>query len=283
MPNHKFDGWSLDDRNPAVIERWMPVWEWFYRYYFRVHTSGWEHMPTQGRMLVVGSHNGGLIAPDVFMLIYDWFCRYGTDRLAYALMHPQLWKVAPWLSQLSAEVGAVVAHPNMAIAALQREAAVLVYPGGAEDVFKLYSQRHQINLANRKGFIKLALREHTPIIPAVSVGAHETLIVLANIYPQIRRLHEMGVPWLFGLDPTIFPVYLGLPWGIGLGPLPNFPFPAQIHTRICPPITFDRYGRSAALDRDYVDACYLQVEQSMQADLDRLVIETGKAKTEFHH
>jgi 1-acyl-sn-glycerol-3-phosphate acyltransferase len=65
MPNHKFDGWSLDDRSPAVIERWMPVWEWFYRYYFRVHISGWEHMPTQGRMLVVGSHNGGLIAPDV--------------------------------------------------------------------------------------------------------------------------------------------------------------------------------------------------------------------------
>jgi 1-acyl-sn-glycerol-3-phosphate acyltransferase len=276
MKNHKFDGWSLDDRNPTVIECWMPVWEWLYRYYFRVSTSGWEYMPSQGRMLVVGSHNGGLVAPDVFMLIYDWYRRYGTERLAYALMHPQLWKLSPWLSQLAAEMGAVVAHPTNAIAALQREATVLVYPGGAEDVFKLHRQRHQINLANRKGFIKLALREHAPIIPTVSVGAHDTLIVLANIYPQIRYLHQLGMPWLLGLDPTVFPIYLGLPWGIGIGPLPHIPLPIKIHTRICSPIIFDRYGRMAALDRDYVDACYQQVEQSMQQELDRLVLETSK-------
>ena len=30
-----YDGWSLDERDPEVIKSMMPLWEWFYRYYFR--------------------------------------------------------------------------------------------------------------------------------------------------------------------------------------------------------------------------------------------------------
>lgn len=271
---HKYDGWSLDDRDPrAIREILMPLWKWLYQYYFRVQTDGWEHLPTQGRMLVVGSHNGGLAAPDMSMLMYDWFSRYGTERLAYGLAHPDVWKYFGPTANLATRAGAIVAHPKMAIAALQKDAAVLVYPGGAEDVFRPYSQRHRIQLAGRKGFIKVALRERAPIVPVVSVGAHEGLIVLTDLYPILERLHDFGMPWLFGIDPNVFPIYLGLPWGIGIGPLPNLPLPTQIHIRICEPIEFDRYGRSAASDRDYVDACYDRVEAHMQAELDRLVLE----------
>jgi 1-acyl-sn-glycerol-3-phosphate acyltransferase len=275
-PQHKYDGWSLNDRDPQCIrEVFMPMWAWLHRYYFNVTSDGWEHIPAQGRMLVVGSHNGGLAAPDMFMLMYDWFSRYGTERLAYGLAHPSVWKYFGPLSTLAVQAGATIAHPKMAMAALQREAAVLVYPGGAEDVFRPYSQRHKIELAGRKGFIKVALRERAPIVPVVSIGAHEGLIVLADIYPLIEQLHDRGMPWLFGIDPVVFPIYLGLPWGVGLGPLPNFPLPTQIHNRVCKPIEFDRYGRAAANDRDYVDACYTHVEQQMQLELDRLVREKG--------
>ena len=249
----------------------MPVWKWLYHNYFRVTTDGWEHVPPQGRMLVVGSHNGGLAAPDMFMLMYDWFERYGTERPAYGLAHPDVWKYFGGMSTLAVQAGAMVAHPKMAIAALQKEATVLVYPGGAEDIFRPHSQRHQIQLAGRKGFIKVALREHAPIVPVVSVGAHDGLIVLTDLYPILERLHDRGIPWLFGIDPNVFPIYLGLPWGIAFGPLPNLPLPTQVHIRICKPIEFDRSGRSAASDREYVDACYDRVEAHMQAELDRLV------------
>jgi 1-acyl-sn-glycerol-3-phosphate acyltransferase len=272
--NHKYDGWSLEDRDPqAIREAFMPMWEWLYHYYFRATTDGWEHVPDQGRMLVVGSHNGGLASPDMFMLMYDWFCRYGTERPAYGLAHPGVWKYFGPISTLAVQAGAVIAHPKMAMAALQRDAAVLVYPGGAEDVFRPHSRRHQIELAGRKGFIKVALREHAPIVPVVSMGAHESLIVLSDLYPILERLHDRGMPWLFGIDPIVFPVYLGLPWGIAFGPLPNLPLPTQVHIRICKPIEFSRYGRNAANDRDYVDACYTLVEQQMQIALDLLVAE----------
>lgn len=270
----KLDGRSLDERDPEAIRAMMPVWEWFYRYYFRVQTDGWHHIPHEGKVLFVGSHNGGLAAPDMFMFMYDWFRRFGTERLLYGLMHPTVWKVFPGAARLATRWGAVVAHPQMASAAFQRGACVAVYPGGAEDVFRPHSMRHQIYFAGRKGFIKLALREEVPIVPLISKGAHDTLFVITECYDFMRQLHEMGMPWLFGVDPMVFPIYLGLPWGLSFGPLPNIPLPMKIHTRVCAPIVFEHYGRAAASERDYVDACYEKVRNQMQRELDHLVQES---------
>ena len=264
-------GWSLDRRNPQVIQSLMPLWGWLYHYYFRVQTSGWHHIPSQGKVLLVGSHNGGLAAPDMVMMMYDWFRRFGPERPCYGLLHPNIWKGVPIVAQLAEQVGAVVAHPQMAIAALHQGASVLVYPGGAKDVFRPHSLRHKIYLAGNQAFIKLALRENVPIVPLISYGAHDTLIILADFYQQVRQLHEWGMPWLLNLDPEVFPIYLGLPWGLAIGPLPNIPLPVSIHTRVCPPIIFERYGREAAHDRDYVDTCYNLVCSQMQQELDSLV------------
>ncbi|NET17427.1 MAG: acyltransferase family protein [Okeania sp. SIO1H6] len=268
-----YDGWSLDDRDPEVIKSMMPLWEWFYRYYFRVQTDGWHHIPDE-KILIVGSHNGGLPAPDMHMCMYDWFKRFGPERLVYGLMHQNAWSTFP-STPLAVQCGAVRAHPKMAIAAFQRNASVAVYPGGGPDVFRPHSMRDKIYFAGRKGFIKLALREEVPIVPMISNGAHDTLIVLADFYEQVKQLHEWGMPWLFNVDPEVFPIYIGLPWGLAIGPLPNFPFPVQIHTRVCAPIVFERYGRKAASDRDYVDTCYQKVLTQMQQELDQLILSTS--------
>ena len=266
-------GWSLENRAPQVIESLMPLWEWFYRYYFRVSSDGWHHIPQQGKVLLVGSHNGGLATPDMVMSMYDWFRRFGTQRRVYGLMHRNVWKISPSMAKIAERTGAIVAHPQMAIAALRSNASVLVYPGGAQDVFRPYSQRHQINLAGRKGFIKLALREKVPIIPVISYGAHDTLFVLGDIYETVKQFHQWGMPWLLDTDPEVFPIYLGLPWGIGFGPLPNVPLPAKIHIRILPPIILTRNGTKASRDRAYVDECYEIVVNRMQQGLDNLVRE----------
>ena len=267
-------GWSLDARDPKFIQTVMPYWEWFYRHYFRVKTDGWHHIPSPDPVLLVGSHNGGLASPDTSMMMYDWFRRFGTERPVYGLMHQSVWTVNPALAHLAVKAGAVRAHPKMAIAALKRGASVLVYPGGAQDVFRPYSQRHKIVFAGRKGFIKLALRENVPIVPVMAVGAHETLFVMGDCYEQAKQLHQWGMPWLYGIDPEVFPLYLGLPWGIGIGPVPNIPLPMPIHTRVCPPIVFESYGRQAASDRAYVDDCYDLVVGTMQQALDQLVADT---------
>ena len=266
-------GWSLDDRDPTEIARWMPIWRWLYDHYFQVQTSGWEHVPRSGA-LFVGSHNGGLAAPDMYMTMYDWFRREGLTRPMYGLSHRNLWYQSVLLSRTAAQFGALQAHPKMGIAALSSGASVLVYPGGAQDVFRPYRQRHQIEFAGRVGFIKLALRCNVPIVPVVSNGAHETLIILDDLYPIAKQVHDRGWmkwPGNLDLDPEVYPVYLGLPWGLSIGPWPNLPLPVPIQTRICEPIVFDRSGREAARDRQYVEKCCDHVRSVMQRELDQLV------------
>ena len=272
----KLLGRSLDARDPDYITSVLPALGWFYRNYFRVTTDGWQHVPASGPTLIVGSHNGGMAAPDMHMLMYAWFRRFGIGRLAYGLMHPDVLDAPPPFGLLAAaaeKMGALRAEPSMAIAALRRQATVLVYPGGAEDMFRPHYLRHRIFFAGRQGFVKLALREGIPLVPVISIGAHDTLFVLGNFQQQLQ---EMGLLEL--LSPSqrplaAFPVYLGLPWGLTIGPMLNFPLPARIHIRFCPPIVFDRSGREAASDREYVEQCFQQVCKAMQAHLDGLVVE----------
>jgi 1-acyl-sn-glycerol-3-phosphate acyltransferase len=268
-------GWSLAARDPQFIQSLMPVWEWFYRYYFRVKTDGWHHIP-EGKVLLVGSHNGGMASPDMVMMMYDWFRQFGTERLVYGLMHPSAFKISPFLAQLAHKTGAIIANPKTANAAFDLGASVLVYPGGQYDMFRPHNQRYKINFAGRKGFIKLALRKEVPIIPLISVGAHDTLIILGDCYDLVKQLHQLGLPWLFQIDPEVFPIYLGLPWGLAIGPLPNIPLPVEIHTRVCAPIVFEQYGQQAARDRNYVNACYNLVHSQMQQELNRLVKDVKK-------
>ncbi|WP_010473506.1 lysophospholipid acyltransferase family protein [Acaryochloris sp. CCMEE 5410] len=270
-------GWSLDDRDPAAIAALIPRWKWFYDCYFRVQTSGWQHVPT-AKALFVGSHNGGLAAPDLHMLMYDWFCRFGAERPIYGLMHKGMWQVSPSVAEFATLGGAIRAYPTVARAAFQMGASVAVFPGGAQDVFRPHRLRDRIHFCDRKGFIKLALQEEVSIIPFISWGAHDTLWVLADCYEFIKQLHHLGMPWLLDTDPTIFPIYLGLPWGLSIGPLPNFPLPIQIHTQICPPIHFERYGRKAAKDKVYVQACYDRVVRNMQDALDQLILKASEAR-----
>lgn len=269
-------GWSLDERDPQVIEKLLPFYDWLYRYYFQVKTDGWENIPRDRQVLLIGSHNGGLASPDMLMMAYDWFRRFGTERSIYALMDSRTWQFLPGLARLATQVGAIQAHPGRAIAALESGASLLIYPGGVKDVFRPHRLRKTICFGGNQAFIKLALEYEVPIIPLISHGAHSTLFVLTDIYPQVQQLHQLGLPWLGGIDPGIFPIYLGLPWGIAVGPLPNIPFPVQLHTRVCSPIVFERSGESAAHDHDYVNECYERVCYLMQGELNLLFEEEEK-------
>lgn len=260
----------LEKRDPEFLQSLLPFLQLLYHLYFRVETDGWHHVPENGKFLFVGSHNGGIVAPDLYMFLVDWLRRFGAYRPIYGLMQPEAF-TSPETVTSVARLGAVPATFKFATAALSREAPILVYPGGVDDVYRPYSKRHQIELAGRKGFIKLALRENVPIIPLVSVGAHETLVILTDCKDLMQWLRKQGIVDSSTAMTRVFPIYLGLPWGLGMGIRPNLPLPSKIYTRVCSPIQFQRSGRKAARDRAYVDACYEQVRQHMQASLDDLV------------
>ena len=259
---------SLDDRDPDYIEgqmRWMaPLVD----YYFRAEVRNLDRIPTRGGALLVGNHSGGLVTPDTWSMLVNFYRHFGTARPAYALAH-NLVLGMPILGDWLRKLGTLPAHPDSARRALRRGATVLVYPGGDEDVFRSWQDRNRIQLARRSGFIRLALQERVPIYPIVSVGGHETALVLGD---------GRQIAHLFGLERfriKSMPLVVAPPWGISPGDLLfHLPLPAKITTEIGEPIDFHRqYGELDHRDPEVVWACYHLVERRMQDILDGLAKE----------
>jgi 1-acyl-sn-glycerol-3-phosphate acyltransferase len=136
---------TLNHRNPSTIDALMPIWGWLYQHYFRVTSDGWQHIPENQPFLAVASHNGGLAAPDMYMLMYEWFHRYGTEQPIYGLMHPEVWTVSEPIARMAMECGALAANPQSAMRVLRQGSPVLVYPGGIEDVFRPHRWRYLLS------------------------------------------------------------------------------------------------------------------------------------------
>jgi 1-acyl-sn-glycerol-3-phosphate acyltransferase len=230
--------------------------------------AGLEHLP-EGRALVVGTHNGGFMAPDMFSLMVGFWRKYGADRPSYGLAHDMVFRL-PLAGRWIAKLGGVPAHPENARKLLERDVAVLVYPGGDRDAYKPFHERHVVKFGGRKGFIRLALKTRSPIVPVVSVGAHEIMYILTD---GSRLAERLGLKRLFRMD--VLPIALTLPFGITIGAfMPYVPVPTKIRIRVLPPIDLG-LPPEAAGDQDAVDAAHDRVRDTMQAALDALVAEGG--------
>lgn len=259
---------SLDDRDPAFIEsqlRWLqPLAD----IYFRGEVRDIERIPARGPVLVVGNHSGGLATPDTWVFMVNFLRHFGTQRGAYALAHNVVMGLplaGSWLRRL----GTLPAHPDAARDALRRRAAVLVYPGGDEDVFRPWSERNRIRLAGRTGFIRLALQERVPVQPVVSIGGHETVFVASD---GRRLARTLGLE-RFRLK--ALPLVIAPPWGISPGDLLlHVPLPAKITVQVGEPIDFHaQFGALDARDPEVLWASYHYVERRMQTILDTLAAE----------
>jgi 1-acyl-sn-glycerol-3-phosphate acyltransferase len=258
----------LDQRDPEYIRtqarRLGPLLDAWYA----PTVEGLEHV-RHGPALVVGNHNGGMQAPEMYSLMRAFWDDIGVERAAYGLAHDAVFKV-PFAGRWLARVGGVPAHPRNAQALLERGAAVLVYPGGDREAFRRSTERNRVSFYGRYGFIRVALRARAPIVPAVSVGAHHTWYVLTDG-------HELAVriPILRALRIDVLPIFVGLPWGIGAGALtPYIPFPTKVRVRLLPPIDLG-LPPEAANDRAVVEAAGERIRVLMQAELDRMVAEGG--------
>jgi 1-acyl-sn-glycerol-3-phosphate acyltransferase len=188
---------DLEKVDPEFARKVVPFLEGLYKYYFRCRVKGWENVP-DGKALYIGNHNG-LVTWEVLMLFYAWWDRFKGAKRALGLAHA----IAidnPFIRWLLPRIGAIPADPAIAKEALERGYSLLAYPGGEKEAFRPSRERKQIQFYGRKGFIKLALASQVPIVPIVSVGAHESYVILnrgewlakkLGLYDKIR-LH--GVP-----------------------------------------------------------------------------------------
>ncbi|MBX7101920.1 MAG: 1-acyl-sn-glycerol-3-phosphate acyltransferase, partial [Myxococcaceae bacterium] len=196
------DVWGKD---PALEARLRPLGDFLLERYWRLDLEGAHHLP-QGPCLVIANHSGALPLDGPVLA--------SALRRARPELQAPRWLVedqvfdAPVVGLMLARLGAIRANPDNAIRLLRERRPVLVFPEGIHGLSKPFQQRYQLQRFGRGGFVKLAVRERVPIIPAAIVGAEESM-------PLLGRLPGgwLGLPHLPVTTPP-----LPARWKIALGP-----------------------------------------------------------------
>jgi 1-acyl-sn-glycerol-3-phosphate acyltransferase len=266
LSGHKHDVPADDpnERDPEFVGLVMDLARALGRYYFRLEVRGIDCVPAEGPVLIVGNHNGALFPTDSFFTTLAVWDRFGPSRAIYTLAHDFLFH-DPTLRRYALRLGGIRAGDASARKVFERGDIVLVYPGSDLDVFRPWRERNRIVLGGRKGFVRLALSARVPIVPVVSAGTHEQLVILTRGDRLARLLHMHA--WTRA---TVCPVVLSVPWGITSGFVPYLPLPAQTTVAFGPAITWSGLSANDARDPAVIERCYAEVEATMQSMLDEL-------------
>lgn len=233
--------------------------------YHRCEVRGVDNIP-DGPALIVANHNGGLNPVDGLFLV-EYYRQRGYDRPVYILAHDILFRIKKVASLLES-VGIIRARKGQARELLEAGHKVLVFPGGDVESMRPFRDRGRIVLAERQGFARLALRAGVPIVPVVSAGSHETMIVLTR-GQRLARLMQIQ-KWA---RISSLPVILAAPWGILLGPtcaLPYLPLPSKITFQVGEPLPIAGRACDETEAAERAPTVYTDVERTMQTMLDSL-------------
>ncbi|HSN16532.1 MAG TPA: lysophospholipid acyltransferase family protein [Anaeromyxobacteraceae bacterium] len=216
---------------------------WLYRRWFRVRLDGLDHVPGEGRVLVVSNHSGQLPF-DAAMIALGLLVEKDPPRVARALVERWVPRL-PFVSTFMARCGQVVGTPENCRRLLAADEAILVFPEGVRGLNKTWNRRYQLQRFGA-GFMRLALESGAPVVPCAVVGAEEQAPALLDLKPLAGVL---GFP-AFPITPTILP----------------FPLPARYRILFGPPM---RFGGSPDDDDAELERKVAEVERAVAALLHR--------------
>ena len=234
--------------------------------YHKATVTGLEKIP-ETPVLFVGNHNGAMISVDTFIFLSILYKKYGIEKFPYYLIHEKLLEI-PVLNELLKMGGAIHSKHENAHKIISSGYNAMVYPGGDYESMRPFRDRNKIIFSGRQGYIRLALRENIPIVPVVAGGAHSVYYVIDDLKWLAKLINSRSF-----LRSNVWPLTLSIPWGLTLGPIIFFPYPAKINIQVLEPIQFSRSGEEAASDKEYVADCALKVESLMQDTLTELATE----------
>jgi 1-acyl-sn-glycerol-3-phosphate acyltransferase len=233
----------------------LPLLRPLYRSWFRVETTGLQHVPAEGGALVVANHSGA-IPLDALMLCVALHDDHPAQRHVRMLGADLMFRL-PVVGELGRKHGSTLACRPDAERLLGADELVAVWPEGFKGIGKPFADRYKLQRFGRGGFVSAALRTGRPIIPCSIVGAEETYPKIGDIAPLARLLN---LPY-FPVTPT-FPL---------LGPLGAVPLPSKWLIEFGEPVTTAELGPEAAEDPMLVFNLADQVRETIQHTLYRLL------------
>lgn len=192
------------------LAQFFTVLSWLYRHYFRVRAFGLEHVPAEGRAMLIGNHSGGLPV-DAGMLLTSLILELEPPRLAHGMVEKfaQTW---PFVSTWFSRIGQLPGLPENAVHMLRADRLLMVFPEGARGTGKLYRDRYTL-VRFGTGFMRLAMQTRTPIVPFAFVGGEEAL---KTLYHSKLMAKLTGAPY-WPVPPHIVPVPLPTPCSLHFG------------------------------------------------------------------
>jgi len=244
-PDAELDEFGFDRE---WTESLLPLFRWAYTSYWHVQTSGVEHVPAEGRALLVSNH-AGVLPWDGAMIKTAIFAEHPRPRHARALV-ANFFFGTPYLGRLLRRTGQTVGHPDDIRRLLEQDELVLVFPEGVKGTGKPFTERYRLRRFGRGGFVQSAIRHRAPIIPVSVVGSEEIYPMLGDS-SLLARL--TGMPY--------FPITPTFPW---LGPLGLLPLPSNWSIRFHPAVRTDELDPELADDQNVVMEVADRVRETIQ-------------------
>jgi 1-acyl-sn-glycerol-3-phosphate acyltransferase len=252
------DEWGFDKEFAEIV---FPFFEFMYERWWRVRVDGVHNVPSHGRALLASNH-AGIMPWDGTMMQVGMLKEHPLPRYARFLVLNWAFEL-PYVSVLIRKVGGVPASPYNAMRLLEQDELVAVFPEGVKGTSKDFKDRYRLQRFGRGGFVELALRTRSPIIPVAVVGSEEIYPKIGEA-PLLARL--MGAPF-FPVTPT-FPA---------LGPLGVVPLPSKWRIEFCEPVDLSDYGPEAADDRALVFELSEQIRDTIQQKVYENLVKRGSA------
>ncbi|NOY28378.1 MAG: acyltransferase family protein [Oligoflexia bacterium] len=216
-----------------------------YDHYFRVQSTGHEHIPQHGPAILVANHSGN-IPIDGMMIWLDVLRHTNPPRVARAVADhfvPSL----PFIGTLFARNGMVGGSRGNARALLESGELLMIFPEGTPGIVKPWSERYKLR-PFRVGFVEMAIRHSAPVVPCAVVGAEEQM-------PQLTTSHRLGKP--FGIPEVPIPAV-------------PIPLPVRYHLHWGPPIPLDRETTpDQADDSAIVHQAAARIQDAVQGLVDK--------------
>lgn len=253
---NEVDEFGMD---PAFIKRVKPLFDFLYYNYWRVSVEGLKHIPSAGRGLIVANHSGTL-PYDGAMIASSVVNEHPTRKDVRFLVEDFVYHF-PFLGTFMYRIGGVRACQENAERLLATEHLVTVFPEGIKGIGKHYRNRYSLQRFGRGGFIKLALRTNSPIIPTAVIGAEE---IHPLIYKSTLLAKPLGIPYI-----PVTPTY---PW---LGLLGLIPLPSKWKIIFGEPIRFQpQYSAKDAEDQLLVN----RLSEMVRCKIQEMVTEALKKR-----
>ncbi len=190
-----YDAWGF---NIKTIRQFIALGKFLYDDYFEVEVEGYENIPPSGRCLIIANHSGQLPI-DAILLGYALVKNPIAPRACKG-MYERFIPTIPFFSIWFSQMGGALGDIENCIKMLNNEEAVIVFPEGAKGISKPWSKRYQLQKFGN-GFIHMAKKTQSPVIPVGIAGCEETMYNFGNVdfLEKILRFPAapLLVPYIF--------------------------------------------------------------------------------------